>query len=59
MLKTPSPTPTNVSRPEIPMFARFDTVTVVDEPPRYGMDISLLSTEIETTELASHVASIV
>ena len=41
------------------MFARFDTVTVVDEPPRYGMDISLLSTLIETTEFASHVASIV
>ena len=59
MSKTPSPTPTMVSFPEMAMFARLVTVTVIDEPPRYGIVKSSLSTVIATTEFVSHVASIV
>ena len=59
MSKTASPTPTMVSFPEMAMFARLVTVTVVEDPPRYGIVKSVLSMEISTTEFASHVASIV
>ncbi len=59
MSKTPSPTPTKTNIPEIPMFARLVTVTVVDDPPRYGIVKSEASMEIATTDEESQVASIV
>ena len=55
----PSPTPTMISLPAIAMLARLVIVTVVEEPPLYGIVNLSSSMVMATTEEASQVASTV